>query len=220
MKQDFYWDIVEIKNTKEFINFIETNKEEMKRYDWLLITKKEFMTDEIMEKYSERVDWEYYCTFKKNLSETFLEKNIGVINWYAISRFQNLSIKFIKKYEDRLSFDKLLINDNIRKTKALDETLKMYQERAADPEYLQIWEENFKNSMFSKIFKKGIKAAPKEIIDPLKFRYTDEMLIRMNKKELKEVLHERNIRVYYHDTLDVLKNKIRESQGEKNGSIE
>jgi len=227
MPKDLYWEIQELHSTKQLIEFIKTLKENLSRYDWLLLTKSSHMTKKLIEEYSEDIDWQYYCTFNSDLSIDFLERNIGFINWYSTSAFQSLTLAFIKKYEDKLSFNKLITNDYIRRSNFFTEVYNMYKERLKKPAYVQVWEENKKNSIFkadikpirsSFVAKTEKVVEAKEEVKPVvqeKKIYTDADLLKMSKQEMKQVLSELDIRIYYHDTLEILRNKIKESQGEK-----
>ena len=45
--------------------------------------------------------------------ESFIEKHVDRVNWYGISRNQNLSEAFIKKYADRVNWTNLWRNTNL-----------------------------------------------------------------------------------------------------------
>jgi hypothetical protein len=206
MEHDFYWDFVlNIKSNKELIRFTEKNKKFFSKYDWLLVTKSDYFNINMIEKYADDLDWQYLTSFYQ-LPEKLLEEYVGFVDWYSVSAFQNISLKFIKKYEDKLSFDKLTRNEHIRYSVHLKEVEKMYEERKDKPKYQKVWTENFHNSMF-----KPSKSLPTSNYSPVEEKkevYTLEKLAKLSKQELKDILQKLNIRVYYHDTLDMLKQKI------------
>jgi hypothetical protein len=218
MEKDFYWEIKEITTQKQLKEFIKKNKTHMNSYDWLLVTKLEAMSPEIAQDYNEEIDWQYYCTFG-DLKESLIEANIGFIDWYSVSKFQNISLNFIKKYEDKLSFDKLIKNEYIRSKGMYSEVYRMYTERSKNPKYLAVWEENTKKSMFYCPIKKiATPVLDVGIVEEKEIELSEDEILKMSKNQMKEFLNEKGIRVYYHDTIGILRNKIKESQGDKDDS--
>jgi len=208
--QDFYWEIRDIGTNKELLSFIKKNKDQLSKYDWLQITKSPYFSLNMVPNHIEDIDWQYLCTFYQ-LPVNFLDKYAFYLDWFSVSSLQNLSLDFIKKYEDKLSFDKLITNDHIRVSKILTEVNNMYEKRKKKTEYLDIWDNNRKHSIFTH---KAPVIERKETEDkkPKIKKYDMKELHAMKKDQLKLILAEKKIRVYYHDTLDELKEKILKSQ--------
>jgi hypothetical protein len=211
METDFYWEIRDIGTNKELVSFIKKNKDKMSKYDWLQVTKSPYFSLNMVPNHIEDIDWQYLCTFYQ-LPVNFLDKHAFYLDWFSVSALQNLSLDFIKKYEDKLSFDKLITNDNIRLSKILTEVNNMYEKRKKKTEYLDIWDNNRKNSIFTHkapvIERKEVEDKPKVKVK----KYKMDELHKLKKDQLKSILTEKKIRVYYHDTLDELKDKILKSQ--------
>jgi hypothetical protein len=65
-----------------------------------------------IEKYKDKVDW-YYISKYQNLSEDFIEKYKDKLDWNCISRYQNLSEPFIEKYKDKLDWECISAYQNL-----------------------------------------------------------------------------------------------------------
>ena len=60
------------------------------------------ISEEFIERHADRVDWEYISQYQK-LSEEFIERNADRVAWYYISQYQKLSEEFIERNSDRVS---------------------------------------------------------------------------------------------------------------------
>ena len=67
--------------------------------DWNYISEYQTLSEEFIEKYSDKVNWDDISEYQK-LSEDFIEKHSDKVDWFCISRYQKLSEKFIKKYKN------------------------------------------------------------------------------------------------------------------------
>jgi hypothetical protein len=201
-KEDLKFEIEEIKNAKELENFINKNGTNLGELNWHMITKSPAFSVKMIDKYSDHLDWQWLCTFY-DLNESILEKYTGMIDWYSVSSFQNLSLKFIKKYKDMLSMDKVIRNDRIIKSIDYMKIYDIYNKLKDDKHYQEIWHNNLmSNSLFRPLntavpAKKKPKAAKK--------------IIKLSKNAMKKILKKRGVRVLYHDTLDILREKMAES---------
>ena len=52
---------------------------------------------------------------RQTLSEEFIEKYSNEVDWYYISKYQILSEKFIKNNSSKINFDSLMENNNLSK---------------------------------------------------------------------------------------------------------
>jgi hypothetical protein len=202
----FWWEIANsVYNNKQLVKYINENKDEFTSYEWLIVSKSPFLDLSLIEAFKEKLDWQYMSAFRK-FEEKELKKYADYLDWLSVSRFQNLSMRFIKEYEDQLSFEELIKNEFLLETSVLAKIIAMYNERKDNPKYKKIWDENRRrNTLFTPSKGLNIKVVEDKI-------YSDEELNAMSKDELKKILSDKNIRTYYHDTLDILKNKIIELQ--------
>lgn len=65
-------------------------------------SSKNFLSESFIEKYSDKLNWEYISEFQK-LSENFIEKYADKVEWGWISKCQILSESFIEKHSDKLT---------------------------------------------------------------------------------------------------------------------
>ena len=87
--------IEEIKDIEKFFDENINNFE----VDWDDISEYQTLSEEFIEKYSDKVNWDDISEYQK-LSEDFIEKHSDKVDWFCISRYQKLSEKFIKKYKN------------------------------------------------------------------------------------------------------------------------
>jgi len=149
-KEDLENAIREIKTNKELESFIKENGTDLGEFNWHLITKSPGFSIKLASIYSDYIDWSWLCTFN-DLSEDIIEGNLGYINWYSVSSFQNISYSFIKKYKDLLSMDKVIRNERVVKMKEYDKIYKIYESMKNDKKYQKVWENNLNNSLFKPI---------------------------------------------------------------------
>ena len=94
-------------NTKELIIYFEKkyNKKINKFNDtkWYEISEFQYLTEEFIEKYENKVDWIWISAYQK-LSEKFIEKYKNEVDWHLISYYQKLSGEFINKYKEKINF--------------------------------------------------------------------------------------------------------------------
>lgn len=198
-KKDFYWDFYFVRSAREFNNLIAENRDDFSPYDWLQVTKSQYFTDSMIDMYSEHIDWDYLCVFRKMSMKT-LEKYSDKLDWHAVSGLQDLTMAFIKNHEKELSFNKLITNSFIISSPYFNEVQRMYEQRKNNKKYTDRWADNISNSpTFRPI--KPMKAMSITY-------YAEEDLKGKSKAQLKEILSKVGVRTYYHDTLDMLRDKI------------
>jgi hypothetical protein len=203
-----WWEIDNtIYNNKQLVKFINENKDDFTSYEWLIVSKSQFLDNGLIETFKDKLDWQYMSAFKK-FEERELRKYSDYIDWYSVSRFQNLSLKFIKDHDDQLSFDELVRNENFLESSILSEIIKMYEEKKDKEKYKKIWNENKENNSLFKPSKpvSFVKSESEKV-------YSSDEILKLSKNEMKEILSIKGIRTYYHDTLEILRNKVTESQG-------
>lgn len=202
--EDRIYEINKITRVKDLEKFITKHENHLTRYEWFLISDNKALNVNLIEKYSETIDWEWISIFRK-LPVRFMETNLGYVNIYCISRYQNLTYNFIKKYKDTLSMDQVIKNNNVMKLPEFLEIRSWYEKMKNKKKYQKVWEEN-KNNMTvfksRKLRQQNIKKSDEEI---------DELLSKMAKNQLKSILKKAGIKFYYHDTVPVLKDKIKEN---------
>ena len=226
------WSIKDIKTASSLKSFIKENQKFMDDMDWVWVTKSQGFNMEIVDLYGDNLPWQFLCIFHP-LTTKVMEKYINKLDWYAVSTFQPLTPEFIIKNQHMLSLDKLIENSNLSTT-ALD-TAKQLFINNNDASHHKRWDknqrlsgcfrpENFKGKYRdydSKTLiagsdewrKKNLQKSKntKKSIDDMKveisFNYDN-----MTKVELKNILAERNVRTFYHDTLEILRKKCKESE--------
>lgn len=211
--EEYYheWEIREITTKAELSRFINKHADSLKPYEWLLISKCPAFKLEMVDKYLDKIDWEYISCFY-NFSEEELRKYIGYYLWYPVSVFAKLSKEFMTEYADKLSLDALCRNDSLGKEELsfAHELKRKYN----DPEHHKIWDDNLRNC---KIFcPKNFKGNYKDYnLKPLKSKKQKIInkkidISKLSKAECKELLDKGNIKYLYKDTLQILQNKVKE----------
>src|SRR3712207_7198634 len=71
--------------------------------DWEEISKYEYLAEEFIERYKDRLDW-FWVSMKQRLSEGFIDKYQDRIGWESISKYQQLSEKFIEENRDKIDW--------------------------------------------------------------------------------------------------------------------
>jgi len=71
--------------------------------EWKDISLYEYLPEEFMEKYQDKVYWNYIST-DQNLSEEFIEKYEDKVDWSGISYYQKFSEEFIEKYKHKVDW--------------------------------------------------------------------------------------------------------------------
>jgi phosphoribosylanthranilate isomerase len=85
---------VQVRLSEEFIDKF-SNK-----VRWDYISKHQTLSEAFIEKYHNKVNWTWISGYQK-LSEAFIDKYHNKVNWYWISRYQTLSEALIEKYHDK-----------------------------------------------------------------------------------------------------------------------
>ena len=72
---------------------------------WTTVLQSQTLTPEQLEQYAYKLDtpekWTLACTYQ-TLPEKFIEKNLDKVDWKALSCFQPLDLKFVRRHESRL----------------------------------------------------------------------------------------------------------------------
>ena len=183
--------------------YIAANAKTLNRYQWYLISKsKYFNLEMVRDEYLGMLDWEA-ISMNIPLSIKELETYSGYVNWFCVSAFQKLTINFIEKYKDFLSLDVLLNNSSLDKeTEAYAQ--KVYRENNNMEHYI-VWRDNLINA---RTFRPHIEIESKT---PIIVNCPDnDAISKMQKAELKQYLDQYHVRYLYKNTLDELKNMLRE----------
>ncbi len=89
-----------VEEIKDIEKFFDENMNNFK-VDWGYISRFQKLSEELIEKYADKVIWYRISEYQK-LSEEFIEKYIDKVDWDCISKFQTLSEEFIEKYADKV----------------------------------------------------------------------------------------------------------------------
>lgn len=227
------WDIRSIRSSGELKKYLERNSSKLDAYDWIHVTRHTNFTNDLIEMYPDKISWSFLCTFS-NLSVEIMDKYSEKLEWYSISAFQVLTKGFIEKYQHKLSLPKVLKNE--KTPSHLRGFIQELIEINDDPSHHKRWDQNLRDA---KVFcPKDFKGHYKDYNDKTLMAGTDEWALvqsrkrktkvvkkvveekpkvetdysSLSKAQLKEILKERNVRVYYHDTLDILRKKCKESE--------
>ena len=201
----------DIKNmsTKDLVIYIkETN---LSLYEWIAIFESENFTNSIIDKFGDDIPWNVLIMFTR-VSEKYLEKYYDKLtDKYLLSITQDLSYNFVEAHKDELSLDILAKRNELTDSSKI----KTLYVSLSDKKHKKIWEKNFNNNkVFSPLKSKfeyelDVNGLEREVTTPKpKTDYS-----KMSKTELKAILERRGVRVYYHDTIEVLVNKCKESEG-------
>jgi hypothetical protein len=256
--KDKYYEIQDISTAKALEKFAETHEKELTSYEWFLITKNSAFNLKIAEKYSESVDWDWISVMME-MNVAFIEKFIGLVDLYSISKFQPITFKFINDNKDILSMEKVIENPHVMKLDQYNKVKELYEQMRLDKKYVDVWIENMKKTRMLhpsekilvnrvqefyghiervkqqeeeavrlkelgitkeediiafQVKEKEIKA--KIVEEKPKVKRTrkpkEEKIVipdfnKMSKAELQEYVKTKGIRVYYHDTIAILKEK-------------
>jgi hypothetical protein len=198
-----YWNIKSITNFKDLEKYIKSNIKDFTRYEWLLVSGHSAFNIKLIDTYADELDWQMVSMLQK-LDIKTIEKYSGYVDWYAISKFQHINYKFIKKYQDVLSMNKVVENEYVRKLPEFTKIEKLYKSMINNPKFENVWKENFLNNSIFRPYKKT----------PTGLKSTQQIITNtagMKKDQLKAILTSRGVRVYYHDTIEELKRKVKES---------
>ena len=219
--------IATISNIKELEKFIEKNISLLDKSDWYHISKCPGWNNSLLDKYPDDLPWSSICTFKQ-LSCDIMDRHSDKLDWYSVSAFQQLSEEFIRKYVHRLSLNKLESNERIGRD--LAPLIKELYTKYDDPSHHKVWDMNLKNS--KNFCPKGFTGRYTDYNEKTNLPWDTEICRRppgrtknpcigrkpkidydtLSKAELKNILSKRNVRVYYHDTLTILREKCRNSE--------
>lgn len=230
------YEIAEIRTVKELKTFINKNIEAMTEYDWFCVIKSPGWSNSLLEEFPDHLPWDSLCIFNQ-LPVDIMDKYSDKLDWYPVSCFQALDVAFIKKYVHKLSLDKLINNSKLNKE--AEKLARELYNKYNDPEHHKIWDENlakcrcfcprdFKGKyddyektpgMFPglEIKKESVKSKPEVKAKKKSKSSTKKSKETLNydvmtKAQLKEILAKRNVRTLYHDTLDILRKKCRDSE--------
>jgi len=122
-------------------DFNEDTFEETMHTDWLYISQYQTLSEEFIEKYSDKLDW-YYILQHQTLSEKFIEKFSDEVDWINISIYQTLSEEFIEKYSDKVYWSYISQNQTLS-----EEFIEKYSDKVywSHISRYQILSEEFRN---------------------------------------------------------------------------
>jgi len=91
------------------------------RWDWRDISYFEYLSEDFIRKFKDKVEWNYISTFQK-LSEDFIREFKDKVSWWHISYYQKLSEDFIREFKDKvnwlnISYNQTLSEDFIKEFK-------------------------------------------------------------------------------------------------------
>ena len=98
--------------------FLERNINSIKEKQLVNSSRKKitikYLSENSIKKYKNELNM-FVVLSNNSLSEEFIEKEIIEIGlWYEISKYQKLSEEFIKKYEDKINFNLLSMNEHVK----------------------------------------------------------------------------------------------------------
>jgi hypothetical protein len=94
-----------MKSENELLEFVN-------EYGWKGVSRESEMSEEFMDKYSDKLDWGRVSTYQ-TLSESFIEKHKNEVDWLGVSANQKLSESFIEKFKDRVDWANISSNQSL-----------------------------------------------------------------------------------------------------------
>ena len=76
--------------------------------DWYYISSYQVLSEQFIEKYSDKVNWKQGISRYQRLSESFIEKYKDKVDWVYISIYQTLSEQFIERFSDMVDWDNII----------------------------------------------------------------------------------------------------------------
>ncbi|ALN97736.1 putative tryptophan repeat gene family protein [Bacillus phage vB_BpuM-BpSp] len=107
------------------IEFAEENIKD--NLDWAFVSGYRELSEEFIERFSDKIRWEWVAHGTRNLSEPFIEKYSDKLNWLHISSDHKLSESFIIKHQEKIKWTFLKDNQNIEFTKKLETLYNLYE---------------------------------------------------------------------------------------------
>lgn len=207
----------QIKNlSKKEIQEILKNPDNISDMEWKVISSNpNFHPSMVEEFYFGLLSWEHITIFRQ-LSISDIEKYKEYVDWYAVSALYKLPADFVNKFVDRLSLDKLV--DNQALSRDVHELAEKLLAKNNDPEHHLIWDDNLRKS--TTFCPRNFVGRYKDYKVPRKAKKVKKKPVdysSMKKADLKQILIKRGVRVYYHDTLDILIQKCKESEAGNSG---
>lgn len=191
--------------------------------DWGALAVFYDLPEDFIKRNIDKLDIFGICTFQ-NLSYNFIIKNINILNLDAIMNNEKISKEIKNKlnpeYLKRLKDPKEVERwERIQlKNKEFSGLLRKKYDRIDHPEkYAKPKKKKVNNN--DKIEKKKINnnnKIEKKKVNRKQSKVKKELdLDTLNKKQLKEIAEKMGIRVYYHDTIPILKEKIKKKEADK-----
>lgn len=207
------WEIKKLTSSKDLRKYLEEYEADLDDADWVAVKKNSALDNSLIKDYAESLPMNTLSA-ERELPADILEENIETVDWFVISLFYSMSSKFITKYKERLSLNKCLKNEHLGRD-TMKVVQKLFKENN-DPAHHKIWDENIQKSKMFRVYpanpeysdyieqKKSNKGKTiKAIADP-KIDFS-----KMSRSELKAYLENKEIRVYYHDTVSMLIEKCK-----------
>lgn len=73
-------------------------------WDNYLLYSNILSTEELLEEFIDKINWDIISSKRFKLSESFMEKHKDKLSWYNISNYQTLSEEFIEKHKDSVKW--------------------------------------------------------------------------------------------------------------------
>jgi len=232
------WKMRNAKSSFELLSLMDKYKGTLTPSIWAAIFRSKYFSQKIYKDFESLIPWEHIALFQE-VPEEYIERYIDRFDYYEISCFYPLSAGFIKKHYHLLSLDRLANNEKLEKG-AHDLAVRLYAKFKDSPEFHKRWDTNLRESTafcprnfrgrygdytvetpypeYKPLSLKKKEPKKQNIIQttpaqPKKRTPKPEDYLGKTKAELKAILTKRNVRVYYHDTLDILRAKCAESEG-------
>ena len=197
------WDEIreELKNYPLFLIYqsydIDENviRENEDKFVWAFLSScQSGFSEEFLNEYKEKLNMNT-ITFRFQLTEDFIRKNIELLNWKTLSHTQALSDEFIDDFSDKIEWECLSMNsyltkDMIRKYKDKLNWTHISAKQNLDPAFMEEMEEYLdweSISMFQRLPYEFIKKYEEKLNMKIILRYHYDVLPEEELKKLKEM---------------------------------
>lgn len=192
------------------------------KVDWEYICTCMNLSDSFLEKHKENLDW-YSLSAFQHLSKEFIKKHYKELSLNVLCRNENLerdvqneAVKLYNKYCNNKDFLKRW-DENREKSPSFRPSKKLNLIKDKK-------EEKKKKETEKKLYLKGVKEAAKDpeyirrTLDSQKYFTEKEKKIpeksnfnntKYSRTELKNILEKAGVRVFYHDTIKILEEKLK-----------
>lgn len=151
-----------------------------KHYVWTVIPQTQRVSEQFIEKWKDKINWEEVCRYQK-LSSKFLDEHTKYLIWEIVEYNQDLEEWFIEEHIDKLNFDKLLTRQNLSQ-----KFMEKYSNRINWLESLHFYWDSSTNYTYTK--GKNTNLTKKFVIKMLKQQYNREKISNYNKSRIEEII--------------------------------